>query len=118
MSQIAPGEAPKESSKEASRTVIAQNEAMLNALPFTHVYGVLAHNVANQWGLTTVLMRQFDPTKVLEAIEVLKAMDRLEIARCPRARRRRSWQRNGASCSSPTVCQTGACTKLPCSPRW
>jgi long-chain acyl-CoA synthetase len=42
---------------------------MLNALPFTHVYGVLAHNVANQWGLSTVLLRHFDPLKALEAIE-------------------------------------------------
>lgn len=42
---------------------------MLNALPLTHVYGVLAQNMANRWGWSTVLMRQFDPVKALEAIE-------------------------------------------------
>jgi long-chain acyl-CoA synthetase len=42
---------------------------MLNALPFTHVYGVLAHNIANRWGWTTILLRHFDPLKALEAIE-------------------------------------------------
>jgi len=46
--------------------------AMLNALPMTHVYGVLAQNAANRWGWSTVLMRQFDPTRVLEAIERYK----------------------------------------------
>ncbi len=43
--------------------------AMLNALPLTHVYGVLAQNMANRWGWSTVMMRQFDPTKALELIE-------------------------------------------------
>ena len=42
---------------------------MLNALPLTHVYGVLAQNMANRWGWSTVLMRQFDPVHALEAIE-------------------------------------------------
>ena len=42
---------------------------MLDALPLTHVYGIVVQNIANRWGLTTVLMRQFDPVKVLEAIE-------------------------------------------------
>jgi len=42
---------------------------MLNALPLTHVYGILAQNMANRWGWSTVLMRQFDPVKALEAIE-------------------------------------------------
>jgi long-chain acyl-CoA synthetase len=42
---------------------------MLNALPLTHVFGILAQNVANRWGWSTVLMRQFDPVKALEAIE-------------------------------------------------
>jgi len=46
---------------------------MLNALPLTHVYGILAHNMANRWGWSTVLMRQFDPAKALEAIERYKA---------------------------------------------
>jgi long-chain acyl-CoA synthetase len=43
--------------------------AMLNALPLTHVYGVLAQNMAGRWGWDTVLFRQFDPAKALEAIE-------------------------------------------------
>jgi len=42
---------------------------MLNALPFTHVYGLLAQNIANRWGWVTVLMRQFDPLRALEDIE-------------------------------------------------
>jgi long-chain acyl-CoA synthetase len=45
---------------------------MLNALPFTHVYGILAQNIANRWGWSTVLMRHFDPAKALEAIERYK----------------------------------------------
>ncbi len=35
MSQAATSEAPKENPKEASRSVVAQNDAMLNALPFS-----------------------------------------------------------------------------------
>jgi long-chain acyl-CoA synthetase len=46
--------------------------AMLNALPLTHVYGILAQNAANRWGFSTVLMRQFDPTRALQAIERFK----------------------------------------------
>ncbi|HYL36997.1 MAG TPA: AMP-binding protein [Bryobacteraceae bacterium] len=42
---------------------------MLNGLPLTHVYGILAQNMANRWGWSTVLMKQFDPTRALEAIE-------------------------------------------------
>ena len=42
---------------------------MLNALPLTHVFSVLVQNIANRWGWSTVLMRQFDPLKALEAIE-------------------------------------------------
>ncbi len=42
---------------------------MLNALPLTHVYGVLAQHIANRWGWNTVLMRQFEPGRALEAIE-------------------------------------------------
>jgi len=42
---------------------------MLNPLPMTHVYGVLVQNVANRWGFSTVLMRQFEPGRALEAIE-------------------------------------------------
>ena len=42
---------------------------MLNALPLTHVYGILAHNIAHRWGWANVMIRQFDPKKVLEEIE-------------------------------------------------
>jgi len=42
---------------------------MLNSLPLSHVYGVLAQNAANRWGWSTVMMRQFEPGKALEAIE-------------------------------------------------
>jgi long-chain acyl-CoA synthetase len=41
---------------------------MLHALPLTHVFGILLLRCANQWGLTSVLVRQFEPTKVFEAI--------------------------------------------------
>jgi long-chain acyl-CoA synthetase len=42
---------------------------MLHPLPLTHVYGVLMQNLANAWGISSVLLRQFEPTRVLEAIE-------------------------------------------------
>ncbi|HYL75997.1 MAG TPA: AMP-binding protein, partial [Bryobacteraceae bacterium] len=42
---------------------------MLHPLPLTHVYGVLMHNLANAWGISSVLLRQFEPTRVLEAIQ-------------------------------------------------
>jgi long-chain acyl-CoA synthetase len=42
---------------------------MLHALPLTHVFGVLLLRCANQWGLTSVLVPQFEPTKVFAAIE-------------------------------------------------
>ena len=42
---------------------------MLLSLPLTHVYGVLMQNLANRWGITSVLMRQFEPVRVFEAIE-------------------------------------------------
>lgn len=42
---------------------------VLLSLPLTHVYGVLMQNLANAWGITSVLMRQFDPVRVFEAIE-------------------------------------------------
>jgi long-chain acyl-CoA synthetase len=45
---------------------------MLHPLPMTHVYGVLVQNVANRWGFSTVLMRQFEPGRALEAIEGYK----------------------------------------------
>ncbi|HEV2690013.1 MAG TPA: AMP-binding protein, partial [Bryobacteraceae bacterium] len=40
--------------------------------PLTHVYGVLMQNLANGWGISTVLLPRFDPTRVLEAIERFK----------------------------------------------
>ncbi len=42
---------------------------MLHALPLTHVFGILLLRCANQWGLTSVLVPQFEPTKVFAAIE-------------------------------------------------
>lgn len=42
---------------------------MLHALPLTHVFGLLLLRCANQWGLISVLVRQFEPVKVLETIE-------------------------------------------------
>jgi len=42
---------------------------ILNALPLTHVFSILALSMANRWGCSTVLMRQFDPVRALEAIE-------------------------------------------------
>ena len=43
--------------------------ALLHTLPLTHVYGVLVQQLANGWGLNTVLLRQFDPSRALQAIE-------------------------------------------------
>lgn len=42
---------------------------MLHPLPLTHVYGVLMQFLANRWGISSVLLPQFDPKRVLEAIE-------------------------------------------------
>ena len=42
---------------------------MLHALPLTHVFGLLLLRCANEWGLTSVLVRQFEPIKVLETME-------------------------------------------------
>jgi len=42
---------------------------MLHSLPLTHVYGVLVQHLANAWGWSTVLMPQFDPERVFQAIE-------------------------------------------------
>jgi long-chain acyl-CoA synthetase len=41
----------------------------LLALPLTHVYGILMQNLASAWGIASVMLRQFEPTRVLEAIE-------------------------------------------------
>src|SRR5579872_612616 len=43
--------------------------AMLHCLPLTHDYGILIQHLANLWGWTTVLLRQFDSVRALEAIE-------------------------------------------------
>ena len=43
--------------------------ALLHTLPLTHVYGVLVQHLANGWGLSTVLLRQFEPSRALQAIE-------------------------------------------------
>ena len=42
---------------------------MLHSLPLTHVYGVLIQHLANLWGWSTVLLRQFDAGRALESIE-------------------------------------------------
>ena len=42
---------------------------MLHTLPLTHVYGVLMQNLANGWGIASVLLPRFDPTCVLDAIQ-------------------------------------------------
>ena len=43
--------------------------ALLHTLPLTHVYGMLVQQLANAWGLSTVLLRQFEPSRALQAIE-------------------------------------------------
>jgi long-chain acyl-CoA synthetase len=44
--------------------------AMLQPLPLTHVFGLLAQTMANRWGWSTVLMSgQFEPLRVLESIQ-------------------------------------------------
>jgi len=42
---------------------------MLHALPLAHSFGLVMLKLANRWGLTSVLLRQFDPVAVLRAIE-------------------------------------------------
>jgi long-chain acyl-CoA synthetase len=42
---------------------------LLHTLPLTHVYGVLVQSLANGWGLSRVLLRQFEPRRAFEAIE-------------------------------------------------
>ncbi|MGD0435246.1 MAG: AMP-binding protein [Bryobacteraceae bacterium] len=48
---------------------VVEPGALLHSLPLTHVYGVIVQGLANSWGLSTVLLRQFEPTRVFEAIE-------------------------------------------------
>lgn len=42
---------------------------MLHALPLTHVFGMITLKLANHWGLTSILLRQFEPLTVFEAIQ-------------------------------------------------
>ena len=42
---------------------------MLHVLPLTHVFGMLMLKLANCWGLTSVLLRDFDPLMIFETIE-------------------------------------------------
>ena len=42
---------------------------MLHILPLAHSFGLLMLNLANAWGFSSVLMRQFDPVRTYEAIE-------------------------------------------------
>jgi long-chain acyl-CoA synthetase len=42
---------------------------MLHMLPLTHVFGILMLKLANGWGLSSVLLSQFDPTRALQSIE-------------------------------------------------
>lgn len=41
---------------------------MLHTLPMHHIFGVLAVQLANRWGFPSVLLRQFDPVAVFQAI--------------------------------------------------
>jgi len=42
---------------------------MLHVLPLTHSFGLIMLKLAQRWGLQCVLMPQFDPAKILQAIE-------------------------------------------------
>jgi long-chain acyl-CoA synthetase len=42
---------------------------MLHALPLTHIFGTLIFQLSNYWGLQSVLVRQFDPVVVYQAIQ-------------------------------------------------
>ena len=46
---------------------------MLHVLPLTHVFGMLMLKLANRWGFPSVLLRQFDPLMIFEAIERYQA---------------------------------------------
>jgi long-chain acyl-CoA synthetase len=45
---------------------------MLHVLPMNHIFGVLIVQLANRWGFSSVLMRQFDPVAIFKAIEQYK----------------------------------------------
>jgi long-chain acyl-CoA synthetase len=42
---------------------------MLHVLPLTHSFGLIMLKLAQRWGLQCVLMPQFDPVKIFQAIE-------------------------------------------------
>lgn len=42
---------------------------MLHVLPLTHVFGLIMLKLANRWGLTSVLLSQFDPITIFETVE-------------------------------------------------
>ncbi len=42
---------------------------VLHALPLSHSFGLLLLNLANKWGCKSILLRQFEPTRVLESVE-------------------------------------------------
>ncbi len=42
---------------------------ILHVLPMNHIFGVLMVQLANRWGMPSVLMRQFDPVAIFKAIE-------------------------------------------------
>ena len=42
---------------------------ILHVLPMNHIFGVLIVQLANRWGFPSVLMRQFDPVAIFQAIE-------------------------------------------------
>jgi len=46
---------------------------MLHVLPLTHVFGMLMLKLANRWGFPSVLLRQFDPLMIFEAVERYQA---------------------------------------------
>ncbi len=42
---------------------------ILHVLPMNHIFGVLIVQLANRWGFPSVLMRQFDPVAIFNAIQ-------------------------------------------------
>jgi long-chain acyl-CoA synthetase len=48
---------------------VLQHLPMLHALPLTHIFGILVLQLSNYWGLQSVLIRQFDPLMVYQAIQ-------------------------------------------------
>ena len=46
-----------------------EHAPMLHVLPLTHIFGLLMLQLANKWGFRSVLIPQFDPLAVLDAIQ-------------------------------------------------